>query len=301
MQVDLHELELRYEATRVLDAGRRGRLLASLAMHGQQSPVLVVSAGAPPYVLIDGYARVAALQALGSDVVEIVLLDVDEAEALILAHRLAANRRRSALEEGWLVGALLEHGLSQPEIATRLQRSVSWVSRRLALVKALPESAQAAVRTGVVPAQGAMKTLVPLARANRDHCERLVAGLGGVAISVRELERLYHGWKRADEVARERLVTQPWLFLRAEAATQPKPSVPEGDPARPLLEDLGSLAGLSRRGCRRVHDGLVRELDERRRKLVRRALAEARLTCASLFELLQEELACSTATSAPLP
>lgn len=299
VHIELHELELRYAALRVQERGRQARLLASVAQIGQQSPVLLVPAGAPPYVLIDGYARVAALRELGRDLVEAVLLEVDEPEALILAHRLATSRRRSALEEGWLVGTLLEHGLTQGTIATRLQRSVSWVSRRLALVKALPPQCQQAVRQGTVPAYGAMKYLVPLARAKREHCERLVAGLGDRAISVRDMERLYLGWKRADAEGCERIVSQPWLFLGAEAASRAEPVVPSGDPAKPLLDDLEMIAGVSRRGRRRIREGLVGELDEQRRCLVETTLGEARLACACLFELLSEELTCSTTTSGP--
>ena len=299
MQIELHELELRYAGMRISDPARRGHLLASLARQGQQSPVLVVPEGAPPFVLIDGYARVEALRELGRDLVEALVLDVSEDDALILAHRLETKRRRSVLEEGWLLEILSERGLSQSAIAARLQRSVSWVCRRLALVRALPEVAQAAVRQGVVPPQGAMKFLVPLSRDKAEHCERLVAGLEGKPVSVRETERLYLGWKRADEATRERILSEPHLFLRAKAAVQPDPPVPQGDPALPLVNDLAALAGLSRRGRRRLLEGLIDELDERRRALVGGALEEARLACASLFELLQEELECSTRTSAP--
>lgn len=299
MQLELHELELRYEAMRIANAARRGQLLASLARNGQQSPVLVVPDGTPPYVLIDGYARVAVLRELGRDHVEAVVLDVSETDALILAHRLESRRRRSHIEEGWLIAMLVEHGLKQPAIATRLQRSVSWVSRRLALVATLPHCAQLAVRLGTIPAYAATKYLVPLARAKREHCERLVSGLDGKAISVREMERLYLGWKRANAATRERIVMRPWLFLRAEAATRPEPVVSEGDPAGPLLDDLQALCGVSRRGRRRLREGLCHELDERRRVLVHQALTEARAACAALFDLLREELGCSTETSAP--
>ena len=144
-----------------------------------------------------------------------------------------------------------------------------------------------------------MKYLVPLARAKRVDCERLVAGLDGRSISVREMERLYMGWKRADAVARDRIVAKPWLFLQAEAAIEPPPVVPAGDPAGPLLDDLQALCSAARRGRRRLRDGLCHEFDERRRALVHNALIEARATSASLFDLLQEELGCSTATPAP--
>jgi hypothetical protein len=46
MQIELPELELRYAALRVVDAGRAARMRASLAADGQQSPVSVIACGA---------------------------------------------------------------------------------------------------------------------------------------------------------------------------------------------------------------------------------------------------------------
>ena len=56
-------------------------------------------------------------------------------------------------------------GYSLEELARRFDRSVSWVSRRLALVELLPEAIQQQVREGKIAAQVAMKYLVPVARA----------------------------------------------------------------------------------------------------------------------------------------
>jgi ParB family chromosome partitioning protein len=240
------------------------------------------------FVLVDGYTRVEALRELGRDLVEAVLLDVPEAEALILAHRLEAKRRRSALEEGWLIAELTaHHGLGQRAIATRLQRSVSWVSRRLSLVKVLPESVQGAVKRGLLPPHAAMKFLAPLARANKAQCEELVAALGNEVATDRQMERIYLGWKRADGPTRERIVQQPRLYLQAEGACRAQPVVPEGDPAFPLIGDLDAIAGLARRAKRRVGEGLMHELDEPRKTLVMRSQQAARLAFDNLSDLLR--------------
>ena len=47
------------------------------------------------------------------------------------------------------------------------------MSQRLSLVQVLPKPVQEHVRAGRIPAQAAMKYLVPLARAKRDDCEVL--------------------------------------------------------------------------------------------------------------------------------
>jgi ParB family chromosome partitioning protein len=72
MELEFHQLRMRYSGLRILLPGYEARLTASLASEGQLHPVLVVEerveSGAPPgYVLIDGYRRVRALQRLGRD------------------------------------------------------------------------------------------------------------------------------------------------------------------------------------------------------------------------------------------
>jgi hypothetical protein len=108
-----------------------------------------------------------------------LLEDLDalsEVEAL-LHHRHLETAKRAAIEDEWLLRRFREHSLTMDELARRMCRSKSWVSRRLGLLDALATSAQEAVRTGSVPSHAAMKYLVPLARANKRQCEQLVAGL----------------------------------------------------------------------------------------------------------------------------
>jgi ParB-like chromosome segregation protein Spo0J len=68
VEIDLHQLELRYRDLRIADPVRRRRLRGSLAEIGQQVPVVVIAEG-ERYVLIDGYQRVDALARLRRDTV----------------------------------------------------------------------------------------------------------------------------------------------------------------------------------------------------------------------------------------
>ena len=194
MELELWQLDLKYAALRIADPAHAARVLAALCAHGQRQPVLVVAGDAPDrYVLIDGYARVAALSALKRDTVQATMLAVPEVEALVLASRLAHGRARSALEEGWLLRVLVrDHGVAQAALAAALGRSASWASRRLALVEALPAAAEAAVRAGHVAPQAAMKCLVPLARANAAQCTQLLANCAGAGAPVEPNSLLRH-------------------------------------------------------------------------------------------------------------
>jgi len=247
VDVDLHQLELRHRDLRIHDGEQRRRLIGSVAEIGQQVPVIVVRE-AERFVLIDGYLRVEALRRLHRDTASATAWSLSEIEALV-HHRHLSGAKRAALEDAWLLGRLREHGLTMDELARRLCRSKSWVSRRLGLLDALATAAQERVRAGTVPPHAAMKYLVPLARTNRRQCEQLIAGLGDTRVSVRELGALYTAWRRADRAGKQRIVTEPLLFLRALSAT-----ADAGDEPASLHKDLTTLAAVAWRARRRVRD-----------------------------------------------
>jgi ParB/RepB/Spo0J family partition protein len=253
VDLELHQLELRHADLRIRDAGRRRRLLAALAEQGQQVPVVVVSE-VPRYVLIDGYLRVEALRQLGCDTVQATQWPLSEVDALVQHHHLS-SASRSPFEQAWFLTRLREQGLSLDELARRLCRSKSWVSRRLALVSVLSEQVQTKVRRGTIPPHAAMKYLVPLARANKQPCEALVAALGDTRVSDREVASLYAGWSHADAAGRRRICAEPLLYLRAlqaEAAEAPATD----DPGTALAKELATLSAAAWRARQRVRQGL---------------------------------------------
>lgn len=256
MQLEFHQLELTYKKLRCHDAKRQAQLVASVSEHGQQSPVMVTAPAGEPcrYVLIDGYRRVAALKRLGHDTVDAVVLELSELEALCLRHRLEGVKQHAALEQGWLLSELIErHGVSQSKLAQLLGHSISWISRRLALVRELPEQAQDLVRTGRLCPHGAMRHLIPLARAKRTDCVELIAHLaqGQTELTERQLGRLVLAWRSASDTERTRIVTQPLLYLQAEAAAADPKEQPLS-PERLLRNDIEALCAIARRASRRL-------------------------------------------------
>lgn len=287
LAIELHRIDLAYAPLRIADPGRQARLLAAISRDGQQQPVLVVARG-DRFVLIDGYRRVTAAKKLGHDVVEAVILPLCEADALVFAHRIEANRRRCALEDGWLLRELIEKfDLRQQQLARLLQRSASWVSRRLALVKQLPQAVQDAVRNGRLGAHAAEKFLVPLARAKRDHAERLVNNLGELRPTDRQMGRLYGAWRCADAQTRERIVDHPALFLKADEDS-PSKSLPD-DPAATVVRALEAIAGTCGRARKVAREVALHRLESVGRDAVSRAFEEAALAFGSVRSLLSEE------------
>jgi ParB family chromosome partitioning protein len=158
--LEFHQLDRCWEHLRVREPHQQRRLVASLADNGQQTPIVVVAAPdhSDHYVVVDGYKRIAALQQLGRDTVEATVWAMSEAEAVLLERSLRFSKHESALEQGWLLSEMEQRfSYSLEELARRFDRSVSWVSRRLALVELLPEAIQQQVREGQIAAQVAMK------------------------------------------------------------------------------------------------------------------------------------------------
>jgi ParB family chromosome partitioning protein len=108
------------------------------------------------------------------------------------------------------------------------------VSRRLSLIKSLPEDLLEQVRQGRISLWAASRILVPLARANSAHARTLLEKLEQEPLSTRELKRLYEHYEQAPRAQRQRLVENPGLFLKAvqsrqeEAADKRLAAGPEG-------------------------------------------------------------------------
>lgn len=289
MDLEFHQLEMRYEHLRLRRPERERRLLASLAEKGQQVPIVVVALfeDAGRYQIIDGHKRVRLLQRLGADTVQATVWDMSEAEALVLDRSLRAAEAETAIEQGWLLQELRNLPLSHEDLAKRFDRSVSWVLKRLALAQVLPESVQEHIRAGRIPAQAAIKYLVPLARAKREDCEVLSAAIAKHHLTSREVGEVYRAWREGSWDMRRRVLEDPELFLRAQRELEEEHPV-EVRAADGLLRDLELVGRLARRAERRWREGSG-VMEPKQREEVRLCLEQAREDLARLARRIDTE------------
>jgi ParB/RepB/Spo0J family partition protein len=273
MELEFHQLDLRYEGLRVRRPERERRLIASLAEHGQQGPIVVVAVEGDRFVVIDGHKRVRALKRLREDTVKVTVWAMGEAEALILDRSLRSSTAETPLEQGWLLRELHEPlSKTQEQLAMQFGRSESFVSRRLSLVRTLPRSIQERVRRGEISGQVAMKYLVPMARVSREDSEALAQVLGKQKLTHREVGEVYAAWRDATPQLRQRLIEDPGLFLRAQREhTQP----PEPDTSGHLMRELEMIGVLARRAARRWGKGTA-QMTPAQRESAELCLAQAR-------------------------
>lgn len=306
MDLEIGQLERRYEKLRRRNASKERQLVASIAEKGQLLPVVVVCGSGAGYVLVDGYKRVRALASLRQDLVRATLWELAELEAVLLERLMRTSEPDGPLEQGWLLEELNERfALSHEDLARRFDKSQSWVSRRLALVRALPREVQQRVQSGALGAHAAMKYLVPMARAKRADCLRLVAALGKERPSTREVATLYAAWASGNQQTRELVVTQPDVVLRACEQTRGEKTAPR-TPGRSLLDDFGILVGTSRRARQRLSQGVLAHLLPPEEQEARRTARQARAECDALFRaaavlLVPPKVAAASPTEADPP
>jgi ParB family chromosome partitioning protein len=254
VELELHQLTLRFERLRKRQPREERSLLVSLAEIGQQLPVVVIQE-APSFILIDGYKRVRALRRLARDTVRATCWQVAEAEALLLERGLRRGSE-DALDQAWLLAELQERcQWSLEELARRFEHSKSWVSGRLALLQALPGSIQEQIRAGSLSAHAAMKYLVPLARVNAAAAQALATAMTPLKPTSRQVGALYAGWQAGTERTRELIVQSPQIYLQAQATAPPSAT-------QRFLQDLGALGGIARRAHRALEGRLLAQLRE---------------------------------------
>lgn len=291
MNLEFHQLELRYERLRVFRPEQERRLLTSLAEVGQQVPIVVVQdQGNSRFVVIDGHKRVRSLRKLARDTVLANQWPGTESDALIVTRLMQTAEPEAALEQSWLLAELHgRFGLSLEELARRFGHSVSWVSRRLALVQELPDSIQQRVRHGEIVPHAAAKYLVPLARANRGACLELVEAIGSTRLSSRDFGILYSSYQTGNWLTRQRLITDPLMFLKSYKEAQSTPNI-EPVPGDSLLTDLEILSSTARRADRRLRRGVLRSLPEQERQDLVRCLRQSTHEVQRMAERFDKEM-----------
>ena len=290
LRLDLHALIPRFAPLRLRDPGRLARLLASLEQQGQLMPVVAVPDAHTEcrWVLIDGYRRLEALQRLGADLIWVDVWDRSVDKALLACLARGPERAWEAIEEAALIEELARRHSLQG-IARQLGRDVSWVSRRLSLLKALPEDLLEQVRQGRVSVWAATRILAPLARANSAQARTLLAQLAQHPLSTRELKHLYAHYQAGTKRQRERLVENPGLFLRAlESREEQIADRRLGDgPEGAWCKDLAVVTQLLKRVLRQVPTLFAPEQDPVECARLRQAFAPTKRA----FQRLEQALA----------
>ena len=204
-EIELDELDVRYENYRMKNPAFEKRLLASIAQRGIEQALEGAAAGEGK-ILLNGFKRRRCALHLGIRRVPYVSLGEDQAGAILNLLRLSNQSALSLLEQARFIDQLRQLKMSVADIAEQLSRSKSWVSMRLGLLEEISPRVQEEILAGRFPVYPYMYILRPFMRLNRasqQEVEEFVLAVSGQRLSVREIEQLAYGYFRGPRSLRE--------------------------------------------------------------------------------------------------
>ena len=240
-EIELSQLDLRYEGHRLRQRGREERLLASIAREGIREPLAGVLVDSV-YVLLDGFQRYRCARQLHVERVPFVRLGNDEASAIV--ELLARRSRLSVLEEARFLDELKARGLSLAQLAETLGRSKAWVSLRLGLLEAMSPVVRQHVFGGGLPVYSWIYSIAPFRRLNGvtgAQVDEFVEAINGRGLSVRQIEQLAQGYFRGPESFRQEVRSGHLSLLLQQMSAVP--ADPDGcsEFERILVSDLEQI------------------------------------------------------------
>lgn len=241
LNLELSDLDLRYQSYRVRQPRREEALLAAIAREGIREPLVGITRDTTP-ILLDGFKRCRCARTLHLQVVPFASWGSDEVAGILQLLRADRQHALTLLEQARFVDELhTERGLPPADIAQQLDRSQAWVSVRLGLLRELSPVVRDALFAGAFPVYAYLYTLRPFRRlksVTAADLDQFVGALRGHPLSVRQIEGLAHGFFRGPASFRQELLQgHLTLALRhLEEAPQDPDSGSESE--RIFLHDL---------------------------------------------------------------
>lgn len=240
-EVEISELDLRYQGCRMKNAALEGRLLVSIAERGIQEPLEGVPA-ADQYLLLNGFKRYRCARQLQIHTVPYASLGPEEVTGILNLLRISNTKALGLLEQASFIDELKNvRAMTVAEIAEELSRSKAWVSMRVGLIAEMSPRVRQKLLGGEFPVYPYMYTLRQFMRMNgvkREQIEQFVLACSGHRLSGREIEQLAHGFFRGPESFRQQILSGN-LALPLKQLKE-IPSDPEGcsEFERLMLRDL---------------------------------------------------------------
>lgn len=208
-EVEISQLNCRFEHCRLKAPGAEKNLLYSISIHGIRDPLQVVEKG-EERILLDGFKRYRCAHKLGLQLVPCHSLDEDEALGIIKLLRIANAKSLSILEQAKLIDELMTvHKMCNAEIADMLEKSKAWVSVRTGIIKEMSSSVMEHIFKGHFPVYSYMYTLRQFMRLNsiqKNDIDQFVNAVAGHKLSTRDIDILANGFFKGSDEVRDQII-----------------------------------------------------------------------------------------------
>jgi ParB/RepB/Spo0J family partition protein len=192
--IDLRDIDVNDKRYQLRVASRAGDLKKSLEGAGQQIPVILLGS-CPPYKIVDGFRRIAALGALGRDKVKAIIVEeLHERDAVRLSFVQNAKRRNfSPMDRANALWTLSRIGESESDAARDLGLSDRQAARYLRLLQ-FPKPLQKALDAGDI----SMAHAAVLSKYEVPDVSAFVGEIKAEKLSAEALAKRLRGMRRKD-------------------------------------------------------------------------------------------------------
>ena len=240
-EVELCQLDLRYEGYRMKNPGLEEGLLGSISQRGIEAPLEGVEVE-EVNILLNGFKRYRCARKLQLRLAPYVSLGPDEVSGIVNLLRISNTKALGILEQAAFIDELKNtRQLSLADIAEQLSRSKSWVSMRVGLIAQMSLTVRAKLFSGAFPAYSYLYILRRFMRLNGvtgEQVDQFVTALSGKKLSVREIEQLAHGYFRGPESFRQAILKGNLALPLKQIAEVPQSLDGCSEFERVLLQDL---------------------------------------------------------------
>ncbi len=209
LEVEISQIDRRYESYRLKDKLREKLLLSSLLEKGVLQPVSGVRKSEKCFILLDGFKRLRCAIKLKISVLPVESIGETENRAIIKLINISNSQKLNTVEEAIFVNELYKtHQQTLKQIASELERSPAWVSIRLGIIDEMSKDVREAIFSGKFPLRSYMYTLRPFTRVkgfDRNLITSFVNKVSGKDLSTRDIDKLAYIYFRGSPEARSEI------------------------------------------------------------------------------------------------
>ena len=207
-QIELTNLDLRYENYRLKSPGSEKVMLNSILENGIRDPLQGIDTQ-NRRILLDGFKRYRCAVKLNIGIVPYLSMGSDEAMAIIQLIRVSNAKSLSILEQACLIDELKTvYQMSTTDIARMLEKSKSWVSVRSGIIAQMSDCVKSKIFKGEFPVYSFMYTIRQFMRINKikkEQIDEFVKSVAGKGLSTRDIDLLANGYFKGSDKFQEQI------------------------------------------------------------------------------------------------
>ncbi len=206
--IDITQIDIRNESLKLKNQKAERDLLSIISEKGVMEPLLGFFDGST-FVLIDGFKRFQCCRKLHINTVPIEVVAANGPEAFIKAIKISNNKSLHILEQAKFLKKLKDgYEMTATDIGKSLGKSLTWVSRRLTLLKQLTPLQEDKIFKGEFPVwnmMGLLHQLQSCKLASPDEVDEFISAVSGKGLVGKDIDLLANGYFKGGKEFKEQI------------------------------------------------------------------------------------------------